>query len=146
MSKIQLRSDTTANWESYNPVLLKSEVGIEYTDSGTKIKIGDGSSDWNTLPYYIEREVPNSAILDLDPNDLVSKTVDESIAGTKTFEDVVINGSLTLANPPTQDYGMSTFKSMGDISVANDVVYTIPIYSEFESIILGSNAGILFIM
>jgi len=48
-SKVQQRNDTAANWLLVNPVLLRGELGIEL-DTG-KMKIGNGSSDWATLPY-----------------------------------------------------------------------------------------------
>jgi hypothetical protein len=47
--KIQLRRDTFANWLSNNPTLSSGEIGIE-TDT-FKFKIGNGSSEWNSLPY-----------------------------------------------------------------------------------------------
>ena len=52
--QIQLRRDTAANWTSVNPTLAQGEIGIE-TDT-LKLKIGDGLTDWNTLPYYATGE------------------------------------------------------------------------------------------
>lgn len=52
IARIRLRHDTAANWTSANPVLLAGEVGIE-TDT-RKFKVGDGSSTWSSLSYYIE--------------------------------------------------------------------------------------------
>jgi len=47
--QIQFRNDTSANWQSYNPVLGEGEIGIEMD---TKyIKIGDGVTAWNSLEY-----------------------------------------------------------------------------------------------
>lgn len=52
-TRISLRNDTTENWSTNNPVLLKGEVGIEITSSGAnKIKIGDGIQAWNDIPYF----------------------------------------------------------------------------------------------
>lgn len=48
-TKIILRNDTRANWESANPVLTKGEMGIE-VDTG-KVKIGDGVKAWAELGY-----------------------------------------------------------------------------------------------
>ena len=47
---IQWRRDTAANWTSANPVLAEGEAGYE-TDS-KKFKIGDGTTNWNTLAYF----------------------------------------------------------------------------------------------
>lgn len=61
-TRIVLRNDTAANWiEAAKPPatgqeipgLMKGEVGIEFneTTGKTKIKIGDGTHNWNQLPY-----------------------------------------------------------------------------------------------
>ena len=47
---IQLRHDTAANWTAANPILAIGEFGYE-TDTNRN-KMGDGTSHWNTLPYY----------------------------------------------------------------------------------------------
>ena len=52
--RIQLRRDTAANWASSNPVLLEGELGIELDDSRNRIKIGDGTTAWNSLPYFLD--------------------------------------------------------------------------------------------
>lgn len=46
---IQARRDTAANWTSVNPVLASGEPGWE--SDTRKIKIGDGSTAWNSLSY-----------------------------------------------------------------------------------------------
>lgn len=51
-TRILLCGDTTANWEESTKVLLKSEVGIEFPESGEpKVKIGNGTDVWADLPY-----------------------------------------------------------------------------------------------
>jgi hypothetical protein len=49
---IQLRRDTAANWTSANPTLSQGEQGYE-TDTG-KMKIGDGSTAWTSLAYFVD--------------------------------------------------------------------------------------------
>lgn len=44
------RRDTAANWQNENPVLDAGEWGYE-TDT-KKVKMGDGSTAWNALPYF----------------------------------------------------------------------------------------------
>ena len=53
-TRIVLRNDSTAKWlEGKNQVLLKGEVGIEFLESGkVKMKIGDGITTWENLPYF----------------------------------------------------------------------------------------------
>lgn len=55
IAKIVLRNDTTENWAKIadTTILLKGEIGLEYTASGVKMKIGDGETLWKDLPYYI---------------------------------------------------------------------------------------------
>lgn len=47
--KIQLRRDTKARWEQFNPILLEGEEGFELDTD--QYKIGDGIHNWNDLPY-----------------------------------------------------------------------------------------------
>ena len=49
LTRIVTRNDSSTNWETTNPVLLKGEMGVA-TDLN-KIKIGDGITEWNKLPY-----------------------------------------------------------------------------------------------
>lgn len=48
--RIQLRRDTKANWEQYNPILLEGEPG-HVLDYPNFYKMGDGVHAWNDLPY-----------------------------------------------------------------------------------------------
>ena len=47
---IQLRRDTAASWTSANPILAQGEMGVE--TNTRKLKIGDGTTAWNSLSYY----------------------------------------------------------------------------------------------
>lgn len=59
ISRIILRRDTAANWSSANPVLSAGEKGYE-TDTG-KLKIGDGTTAWNSLEYRIDKHLNTSS-------------------------------------------------------------------------------------
>lgn len=50
-ARILLRRDTSANWETNNPILSLGEPGVE-TDT-LRVKLGDGVSNWQTLDYAI---------------------------------------------------------------------------------------------
>ena len=52
--RIQLRNDSASNWASANPVLLEGEIGIEIDSARNRIKIGDGTTAWNSLPYFLD--------------------------------------------------------------------------------------------
>lgn len=57
--QIEIRSDIAAEWTSNNPILLNGEIGLE-TDTTVntstsklyKGKIGNGTTAWNSLPYF----------------------------------------------------------------------------------------------
>lgn len=52
MARLQLitiRRDTAANWSSTNPVLANGEPGWDTTNG--RLKIGDGSTAWNSLAF-----------------------------------------------------------------------------------------------
>jgi len=52
--RFQLRRDTAANWAASNPTLALGEPGVE-TDT-LKLKVGDGSTAWNSLAYSITKD------------------------------------------------------------------------------------------
>ena len=49
ITDIVLKRGTAARWSAVNPVLKQGEPGFEYDTN--KLKIGDGSTAWNLLPY-----------------------------------------------------------------------------------------------
>lgn len=57
MAKIQIKRDTASNWATANTVLLIGELG--YDIDAKQIKIGDGSTGWNGLPYQGQVVSPN---------------------------------------------------------------------------------------
>lgn len=70
-TQIQIRRDNTENWTANNPLLADGEIAID--SSLKKIKIGDGSNNWNELTFANDSE---SIILYLSPidTDIVSTT------------------------------------------------------------------------
>lgn len=79
MTKIQLRRDTAANWSTNNPTPSAGEPCFE-TDTG-KLKIGDGITAYNSLPY--QGGTSDTA---------VTTNTAQTISGEKTFtNDIVIN-------------------------------------------------------
>jgi hypothetical protein len=71
---IEFRRDTAATWTSVNPTLEAGEPGYE-TDTG-KVKIGDGSTDWNSLGY-----VGGSSLAVTDGSTTVSPTTEIDFTG-----------------------------------------------------------------
>ena len=48
-TQIQIRRDTTANWESVNPTLADGEIGFDVTVN--RFKVGDGVKAWTEIEY-----------------------------------------------------------------------------------------------
>lgn len=79
MTKIQLRRDTAANWSTNNPTPSAGEPCFE-TDTG-KLKIGDGITAYNSLPYQGGTS-----------DTTVTTDTAQTISGKKTFtNDIVIS-------------------------------------------------------
>ncbi len=55
--KILIRRDTTANWESSNPVLSLGEIAADLEKHG--LKVGDGVTSWNNLAWCTPEMVDN---------------------------------------------------------------------------------------
>lgn len=85
---IRLRRDVAADWASVNPVLGVGEAGVE-TDT-RRIKIGDGSTAWNSLLYLAGNIEPEWCMQRADRT-LTSTTAEQKIFSAST------NGALTLA-------------------------------------------------
>ncbi|MBO7207878.1 MAG: hypothetical protein J6W10_09745 [Kiritimatiellae bacterium] len=54
--KIRPRGGTASQWTAANPILAEREIGFEYPAGGlgtglVKMKMGDGTTHWNDLPY-----------------------------------------------------------------------------------------------
>jgi len=67
MATIKLRRGSKSTWSSANPVLNLAEPGLE-TDTG-RIKYGDGSTAWNSLPYFgrvMQRKTADYTLLATD--------------------------------------------------------------------------------
>src|SRR5436190_12692126 len=97
MTHIKSRRDTSAIWAMDNPVLLAGEQGWE-TDT-LKMKLGDGATQYNDLPYTFEIDL---AALGLD---LVDNTPDMSkpVSGpmNAALNDIIdmFSGLAPLASP-----------------------------------------------
>lgn len=135
---IQLRRGTASTWSSANsnlgPVLAVGEVGYE-TDTG-RLKIGDGSTVWNNLPYsYLQYNdlVVGSGI---ELEDLTNGN--GQVTGVKVNNSILAGDNITLtldgnnniviagASPVTISAGTGIFVSQnGDDFTVNVVEETI---------------------
>lgn len=60
--QILLRRGSSAQWASSNPILAQGEAGVEL-DTGN-IKIGDGVTHWNSLPYTTVSQTTAQSLID----------------------------------------------------------------------------------
>lgn len=137
VTQIQVRRGTAAQWTSSNPTLASGEWGYE-TDTG-KVKIGDGSTAWNSEPYIGAGTVTSitagtgltggaittSGTIAID----TATTVDVSTAQTltnKTLTAPVINLSLNAQTGTTYTFALSDNGKLVTASNASAQTYSIP--------------------
>jgi hypothetical protein len=88
---IQIRRGLAATWTSQNPVLSSGEMGLE-TDT-RKMKVGDGSTAWNSLVYSV-KQMGN---IKVESNTISSEDVNGDInLSPNGTGDVVVSGSADL--------------------------------------------------
>ena len=87
--RMQQRRGTAAEWTSANTVLSAGEIGFE-TDT-SKFKIGDGTTAWNSLPYFVNADDIETGLLDTDE---VSEGTINLYFTDQRAVDAVVNGSV----------------------------------------------------
>ena len=84
-TRLVLKNDTEANWSTNNPVLLKGEIGIAIDVN--KIKIGDGTKQWNELTY--------SGVSTTEIADMISDSRDDVYVAEATSEQTDVQAITT---------------------------------------------------
>ncbi len=118
---IQIRRDTASNWTSANTVLAQGELGAE-TDT-SKIKIGDGSTVWNSLGYLIDA---GGYITATSTNTLSNKTLAATtLSGQLTGADQTVSAiNLKDYGEITNALGNATGATTIDLTLGNSVTAT----------------------
>jgi hypothetical protein len=97
VTQIQARRGTAAQWTSANPTLAAGEWGYE-TDTG-KVKIGNGSTVWNSLGYTgagdIEGVTASTGLTGGGTTGTVSLSIDTSVTADLTTAQTLTNKTLT---------------------------------------------------
>jgi hypothetical protein len=140
VTQIQIRRGTASQWTSANPTLAAGEQGYE-TDTG-KMKIGNGSTAWNSLAYAITGAVgtvtsitagtglsggtiTGSGTIAID----TATTVDVSTAQTltnKTLTAPVINLALNAQTGTTYTFALTDNGKLVTASNGSAQTYSIP--------------------
>ena len=107
-TKIQIRRDTGANWDSTNPVLAAGEIGLNTTLG--HFKIGDGTTNWTTLSYFNPGgTVPNTQVSGLG----TASTKDIPATGNASATQVVYGSDTRLSDSRTPTTHASTHTTGG---------------------------------
>jgi hypothetical protein len=129
VTQIQTRRGTAAQWTSANPTLAAGEWGYE-TDTG-KVKIGNGSTAWNSLAYTgagdIEGVTASTGLTGGGTSGTVTLSIDSTVVtltGTQTLTNKTATGLIytqTLLTPTftTNAYTLA-LGDQGDILLASN--------------------------
>ena len=96
--RIRPKSGTATQWATTNRTLGEREIGFEYVENGVgkglvKMKMGDGVTPWNDLPYALERNMTLDDLSQLIVQN--NTTIDSKVADVKKL---LANGKLLVAN------------------------------------------------
>lgn len=61
-TRILLRTNTLANWQSHNIVLLNGELAVVSCDNQIRFKVGNGLSTFNQLPFVDQSQLSTIAV------------------------------------------------------------------------------------
>ena len=126
--RIQVRRGSATDWSGVNPILAAGELGVE-TDT-RKIKVGDGSTAWNSLSYIaadapeigeISQDAINTALTMgagltktyNDGSNTITINVDSNVVALRSYVDAAVTG---LTNSTA-----STYLENADRGAANGV-------------------------
>ena len=97
---ITFRKGTASRWSTVNPVLANGEAGFVYDNN--KIKIGDGVTPWNSLPYIegatgIEAVKSYSDLPEVGSSSIIYRVIDERTlyqynSSTNIYESLTSSG------------------------------------------------------
>lgn len=97
VTQIQVRRGTASQWTSANPTLAAGEWGYE-TDTN-KVKIGDGSTAWNSLGYQgagdIEGVTAGTGLSGGGTSGTVTVSIDTSVTADLSTAQTLTNKTLT---------------------------------------------------
>ena len=129
-ARLQNRRDTAANWTSNNPTLAAGEIGYE-TDTA-KLKIGDGTTVWNSLSYAVGSIAIGNVtglgtgvatfLATPSSSNLISAITDETGTGALVFgtSPTIATPTLTLSSTSSSTSGRIAFDATNDKLLVGD--------------------------
>jgi len=136
-TRMQQRRGTAAQWTSANPTLAAGEIGYE-TDTG-KFKIGNGSSQWSALNYYVDA----NAILDGAPG--VLDTLNELAAALGDDPAFITTVATNLSNHESDTTNVHGIANTANLATLDDVADAVSNATVDQSTLAGEgidwNAG-----
>jgi len=112
-TEIRLRRGIAAQWTSVNPILGPGEAGYE-TDTG-KLKIGDGTTNWTGLSYFVGN-LPGATLNDLGDVTITSAANGDFLRWNGT---AWVNDAVNLSTDTVGDYVTSLVAGTG-VTVTNN--------------------------
>jgi hypothetical protein len=110
ITQIQVRRDTSGNWAAQNSVLATGELGFVTDPTGANVgrfKIGDGSTNWNSLPYAV------------DASKISGTTLSTSVTTATGITSVGTLGSLSVTGTTTSGTFSGNGASLTNLNAAN---------------------------
>lgn len=101
--QIQVRRGLSTQWSSTNPILKAGELGFEIDTN--KFKIGDETSSWTSLPYFV-----NETDINVDLTPYATKENPNLSGSVQVDGDLIVSGSLVYVN-------------QSDLNVENPLIY-----------------------
>lgn len=130
-TRLKLKKDTAANWESKNPVLLDGEQIFVITAAGeTRVKVGDGTKTYTQLPFTDE---PLRTLVGTKADKTTTITAGNGLTGggdlsanrtishadTSSVSNVTANGRKYITGLTFDDYGHVTGTTTGTETVTD---------------------------
>lgn len=116
---IQLRRDIAANWTSINPILADGEIGFETNTK--KLKVGTGTTAWNSLTYY-------------DLGTILSEVIFTGAIREQTYQ---ITDAATIAIEP----GNGSIQYLTSIGAARTITTSLFLDGEVVTLMINDNSG-----
>lgn len=131
--KIRPRGGTASQWSTANPVLAEREIGYEYPVGGlgagaVKMKMGDGVTPWNSLPYA---EVPLIELL--GPTEVSPATSAHAVGDLIVYNGLIYRVTTAIAVGATLTVG-------GNIAETEITTYLNSIVAKIGNSAMGTSA------